>query len=106
MDFKEDDEIEPGLDTKMCLMADAECIASVLEPGASDTPPFIKAVDVSLPRGGYDGYTGTFKVAIDSLIPGFWYALREAGSAAKLSLFEGSIWGGPVEWEVLETSLG
>lgn len=97
MGFKEDDEIKPGLDTKVCLMADAECIASVLEPRASGTPPFIKAVDVSLPRGSYDDCTGTFKVAIDRLIPEFWYALREAESAAELSLFEGSIWEGPVE---------
>ncbi|OBT50436.1 hypothetical protein VE04_09590 [Pseudogymnoascus sp. 24MN13] len=66
MGFKEDDEIEPGLDIKMCLMADAECITPVLERGASGTPPFIKTVDVSLPRGGYDDYTGTFKAAIDS----------------------------------------
>ncbi|OBT77020.1 hypothetical protein VF21_02882 [Pseudogymnoascus sp. 05NY08] len=94
MGFKEDDEIEPGLDTKMCLMADAECIASVLEFGASGTQPFIKAVDVSFPRGGYDDHNGTFKVAIDSLIPEFLFALREAESAAELSLFEGSIWGG------------
>lgn len=95
--FKEDDIVEPGLDTKMCLMADVECITSVLESGlggANYTPPFIKAVDVSLPPGGYDDYSGTFKVAIGSLIPDFWFALREARSAAELSLFEASIWDG------------
>jgi hypothetical protein len=60
--------------------------------GASRTPPFIKAVDVSLPPGGYDDYTGTFKVAIERVILEFWPALREAGNAAELSLFEDSTW--------------
>jgi len=77
-------------------MADAECITSVLESGPG-APPFVKAVDVSLPPGGYDDYSGTFKVAVKSLILEFWPALRKAGSAAELSLFEASIWERPLE---------
>jgi hypothetical protein len=97
--FKKDDDVEPGLDTKMCLMADAKCIASALEPDRTEAnriPPFVKAVDVSLPPGGYEDFTGTFKVAIESLVLEFWPALREAGSAAGLSAFEGSIWERPL----------
>ena len=84
--FQEDGDVEPGLNTKMCLMADAECITFVLESGRSGpnhNPPFIKAVDVSLPPGGYEDYTGIFKVAIESLILELWPALRKAGSAAE-----------------------
>ena len=93
--FREEDDVEPGLNTKICLMADAECIASMLDSGpntANRTPPFIKAVDVSIPPWGYEDYTGSFKVAIESLILEFWPVLREAGSAAELSLFGEGIW--------------
>lgn len=99
--FKEDDDVEPGLDIKMCLMADAECITSLLESGLSEVnriPPFVKAVDVSLPPGGYEDYTGSFKVSIESLILEFWPSLREAGNPAELSLFEGSMWERPLSF--------
>lgn len=40
-------------------MADAECTTTMLESGAAPfTTPFVEAVDVSLPPGGYDDYTG------------------------------------------------
>ncbi|KAN0096861.1 hypothetical protein V8E51_015666 [Hyaloscypha variabilis] len=34
--FKEDGIFVPGLDTKMCLMVDAERIASVIDPRPAD----------------------------------------------------------------------
>jgi hypothetical protein len=57
---------EPGLTTSMCLMADEECIRSVLDKSAT---PFVKAVNVTAGRGE------NFKVAIASLVPAFYAAL-------------------------------
>lgn len=97
---EEPSQVEPGLDTKMCLMADAESITSVLESDLDGrTPPFIKAVDVSYPQGGYEDYSGVFKVSVASVYLKFWRALRKAESAAEMSLFEGDMWEGPEEPE-------
>ncbi|OBT76557.1 hypothetical protein VF21_05372 [Pseudogymnoascus sp. 05NY08] len=96
----EPSQVEPGLDTKMCLMADAESITSVLESDPDGRPPpFIKAVDVSYPQGGYEDYSGVFKVSVASVYLKFWPALRKAENAAEMSLFEGDIWEEPEESE-------
>jgi hypothetical protein len=58
--------VEPGLTTNMCLMADEECMRSVLDKSAT---PFVKAVDVT------SDSDLTIKVAITSLVPAFYAAL-------------------------------
>ncbi|KFZ25272.1 hypothetical protein V502_00247 [Pseudogymnoascus sp. VKM F-4520 (FW-2644)] len=81
----EPSQVEPGLDTNMCLMADAESITSVLESDPDGRlPPFIKAVDVSYPQGGYEDYSGVFRVSVASVYLKFWPALRKAESAAEI----------------------
>ncbi len=55
--MKEDvGDVEPGLDIRMCLIADAECIASVVDARSQEeekvVPPFVKAVDVLPPLLG------------------------------------------------------
>lgn len=97
-DFKEEGEIEPGLDTKMCLMADAESINSVLNPRSdadnSTSPPFVWAVDVNLCNGiaVNSDYQGFFKVAIAALPTGFYYALAIFEHASELAPFADPIW--------------
>ena len=97
--FKEEGEVEPGLHTKMCLMADAECIASVLEPRPAEekerTPPFLKAVDVDLASGGFASdlsYEGYFKVAIAAIVMDFYPALHTFGYPAELAPFAKPVW--------------
>lgn len=96
--WREDSDIEPGLDTKMCLIVDAECIASVMDARTDDEkkaiPPFVKAVDVSPPTGGYvdEEYGGVFKVAISSLVLEFWPALRIFGHPSELAPFADPVW--------------
>jgi hypothetical protein len=42
------DVVQPGLTKKICLMADEECVRSVLDKSAT---PFVKAVDVTSDSG-------------------------------------------------------
>lgn len=99
--------VEPGLDTNMCLMVDAESINSVLKPRSDEEkkkrPPFVWAVDVRLVDGmpidpDYQGY---FKVAIEALIMEFYYALTIFGHPSELAPFADPIWqdtlGNPTE---------
>ncbi|KAF2154795.1 hypothetical protein K461DRAFT_102381 [Myriangium duriaei CBS 260.36] len=94
--FKQEGEVEPGLDTKMCLMADAECVASVLEP-QKGTPPFLKAVDVNLADASYvlaldDNYEGSFRVAINAIVMEFYPALELFGHPSELAPFADPVW--------------
>ncbi|KAL5364430.1 hypothetical protein BJX96DRAFT_132632 [Aspergillus floccosus] len=75
-DDAEEDRLEPGLHTRMCLMVDEECMRSVVDmgPGSRSPAPFMKAVDVTLGEQRLS-YSGTFKVAIASLITKFYPAL-------------------------------
>jgi hypothetical protein len=85
------DVIEPGLTTKMCLMADEECMRSVLDKSAT---PFVKAVDVTSDSGL------TIKVAIMSLVPAFYAALLVYSSddvASKVS--DDGIWRSIGPWD-------
>ncbi|PSK60599.1 hypothetical protein B9Z65_749 [Elsinoe australis] len=97
--FKEEGEVEPGLDTKMCLMADEECFASVLDPRSAEdklkTPPFLKAVDVDMASGNFAptaDYSGHFKVSIAALVMEFFLALHEFGHPSELAPFADPIW--------------
>ncbi|KAI9696204.1 MAG: hypothetical protein M1820_008272 [Bogoriella megaspora] len=96
--FKEEGEVEPGLDTKMCLMVDAECIASVLgarsEEDKTKNPPFVKAVDVNLASETNlsPGFEGHFKVAISALAMEFYLALALFGYPYELAPFADPVW--------------
>ena len=109
--FDEDDDIEPGLKTKMCLMVDEECMRSVTErkPGSV---PFVKAVDVTLGATPNLDYPGVFKVAISSLLTEFYPALASCQSISEIAPAAGEIWKhapGPEnagnEWQVIEALL-
>jgi hypothetical protein len=95
---KEDGMVEPGLDTKMCLMVDAECISSVIDPRTADnkSPPFVKVVDVELCIDGPQDYVGYFKVAITSLILEFYLALHECDHPSELAIEGDRIWEDPL----------
>ncbi|KAI9035527.1 uncharacterized protein KD926_003267 [Aspergillus affinis] len=75
-DDAEEDRLERGLHTRMCLMVDEECMRSVVDvkPGEGSPAPFMKAVDLALGEQRLS-YSGTFKVAIASLITDFYPAL-------------------------------
>ncbi|THX10990.1 hypothetical protein D6D13_04960 [Aureobasidium pullulans] len=73
-EVEEDEKLEPGLRTRMCLFVDQECMRSVTEPKAS-TPPFVKAVDVMLGTSTQQRLGATFKVAIKDLVTHFYPAL-------------------------------
>ncbi|KAK6008146.1 hypothetical protein QM012_000049 [Aureobasidium pullulans] len=73
-EVEEDEKLEPGLRTRMCLFVDQECMRSVMEPKAS-TPPFVKAVDIELGASTQQRPGATFKVAIKDLATHFYPAL-------------------------------
>ncbi|KAH0400920.1 hypothetical protein KCU89_g4696, partial [Aureobasidium melanogenum] len=73
-DVEEDEKLEPGLRTRMCLFVDQECMRSLMEPKAG-TPPFVKAVDVELGSTTQQRPGATFKVAIKDLVTHFYPAL-------------------------------
>ncbi|GAM89380.1 hypothetical protein ANO11243_074170 [Dothideomycetidae sp. 11243] len=90
------DPVEPGLDLMMCLMADAECIASVLEP-EDGIQPFVKAVDVRMTEADYvskqePGYEGCFKVAIQALPVEFYLALHTVRHPSELVRDANPVW--------------
>jgi hypothetical protein len=74
-ELEEDEKLEPGLRTRMCLYVDEECMRSVVEPG-SNTPPFIKAVDVELGAATQQRPGATFRVAVKDLVTRFYPALH------------------------------
>jgi hypothetical protein len=74
-ELEEDEMLEPGLRTRMCLFVDEECMRSVVEPVPS-IPPFVKAVDVELGATTQQRLGATFKVAVKDLVTHFYPALR------------------------------
>ncbi|KAF4224851.1 hypothetical protein CNMCM6457_008912 [Aspergillus fumigatiaffinis] len=92
-DDAEEDRLEPGLHTRMCLMVDEECMRSVVDAKPGSPAPFIKAVDVTLGEQRLS-YSGTFKVAIASLITKFYPALLDCQDTSELvPPTEDAIWG-------------
>ncbi|KAG9848208.1 hypothetical protein KCU98_g6392, partial [Aureobasidium melanogenum] len=79
-EVEEDEKLEPGLRTRMCLFVDQECMRSVMEPKAT-TPPFVKAVDVELGSSTQQRQGATFKVAIKDLVTHFYPTLFLSGIA-------------------------
>jgi hypothetical protein len=73
-ELDEDEKLEAGLRTRMCLFVDEECMRSVVEPDP-DMPPFVKAVDVELGATTQQRPGSTFKVAIKDLVTHFYPAL-------------------------------
>lgn len=108
----EDDDLEPGLQTKMCLMVDEDCMRSVTER-RPNTPPFVKAVDVTLGENQDLGYPGFFKVAISSLVTEFYPALARCEYTSQLRPSYNDIWQHAPdlgtagnEWETIEGLIG
>ncbi|CAD0091010.1 unnamed protein product, partial [Aureobasidium vineae] len=111
----EDEILEPGLRTRMCLFVDEECMRSVTEP-KSDVPPFAKAVDVTLGQTSSRSQNAIFKVAIKSLVMDFYPSLflPEIEDATRLCpTSESKIWEhlsqtlhGEDEWKKLKKIMG
>jgi hypothetical protein len=74
-ELEEDEMLEPGLHTRMCLFVDEECMRSVVEPDPS-IPPFVKAVDVELGAATQRRLGASFRVAVKDLVTHFYPALR------------------------------
>jgi hypothetical protein len=92
-DDAEEDRLEPGLHTRMCLMVDEECMRSVVDAKPGSPAPFMKAVDVTLGEQQLS-YSGAFKVAIASLITKFYPALLDCQDTSDLMPpTEDAIWG-------------
>ncbi|PKX91226.1 uncharacterized protein P174DRAFT_463354 [Aspergillus novofumigatus IBT 16806] len=85
-DDAEEDRLEPGLHTRMCLMVDEECMRSVVDEN--------RAVDVTVGEQRLS-YSGTFKVAIASLITKFYPALLDCEDTTSdlAPPTEDAIWG-------------
>lgn len=64
----------PGIIRSMCLMVDEASMKSLGGP-----TPYVVAVDALLHTGVDLGYSGHFKVAIDSLMPNFYAAIGHFG---------------------------
>jgi hypothetical protein len=73
-ELEEDEKLEAGLRTRMCVFVDEECMRSVVEP-SPDIPPFVKAVDVGLGTTTQQRAGATFKVAVKDLVTHFYPAL-------------------------------
>lgn len=73
-ELEEDEKLEPGLRTRMCLFVDEECMRSVVEP-SSGILPFVKTVDVELGATTQQRSGAAFKVAVKDLVTHFYPAL-------------------------------
>jgi hypothetical protein len=73
-ELEQDEKLEPGLRTRMCLFVDEECMRSVVEP-RTDIPPFVKAVDVELGTATQQRVGATFRFAVKDLVTHFYPAL-------------------------------
>lgn len=91
-DDEEEDRLEVGLHTRMCLMVDGECMRSVVDAKPGSPAPFMKAVDIVLGEQRLS-YPGTFKVAIASLITDFYPALLACQNTSDLVPAGDAIWG-------------
>ncbi|KAJ6069371.1 hypothetical protein N7499_011258 [Penicillium canescens] len=96
------DRLVAGLQMRMCLMVDGDCIRSVVGSGSGgeDGVPSVKAVDVTLGLDGVDGvdggldYSGVFRVAIRSLITKLYPALLACHRTGDLMPADGGVWKG------------
>lgn len=114
-ELDEDEILEPGLKTKMCLFVDEECMRSVTTPKLG-IPPFVKAVDVDLGSKTQQRPGAVFRVAIKDLATQFYPALCLADivDVADLRpLREDSVWTrlslsvyGATQQEKLDRTLG
>jgi hypothetical protein len=77
-ELDEDERLEEGLRTRMCLFVDEECMRSVVEP-SQGTPSFVKTVDVELGATTQQRPGATFRVAIKDLVTHFYPALSLPG---------------------------
>lgn len=73
-ELDEDEKLEPGLKTRMCLFIDEQCMRSVTTPSLG-TSPFVKAVDVGLGSAIQQRPGAEFRVAIKDLATHFYPAL-------------------------------
>lgn len=73
-ELDEDEKLEPGLKTRMCLFVDEQCMRSVTT-SSTGTPPFVKAVDVELNSTTQQRPGAVFRVAIKDLATHFYPAL-------------------------------
>ncbi|KAL4863001.1 hypothetical protein BDV12DRAFT_178047 [Aspergillus spectabilis] len=84
-------DIEPGLKTKMCLVADRECMESVTTKGSSSVP-FVKAVDVILGADAESAFPRVIKVAVSSLLARFYPALANCDTVWEIVSDGDDIW--------------
>ncbi|KAH0343199.1 hypothetical protein KCU81_g5333, partial [Aureobasidium melanogenum] len=113
-ELDEDEILEPGLKTRMCLFVDEECMHSVTTPKPG-IPPFVKAVDVDLGSKTQQRPGAVFRVAIKDLATHFYPALwlPDIVDAADLRpLREDQVWTrlslsvyGSIEQEKLDRTL-
>ncbi|KAH0343644.1 hypothetical protein KCU83_g8777, partial [Aureobasidium melanogenum] len=73
-ELDEDERLEPGLKTRMCLFVDEQCMCSVTTPSPG-TRPYVKAVDVELGSTTQQRPGAVFRVAIKDLVTHFYPAL-------------------------------
>lgn len=89
----DEDRVEPGLRTNVCLMVDEECMRSVVEWKEGGSVPFVKAVDVLLGEEEL-AYSGVFRVAIASLFTEFYIGQVECGETVELAPEGDGVWRG------------
>jgi hypothetical protein len=79
-------------------MVDEECMRSVVgwREGDEGSLPFVKAVDVMLGDEEELGYSGVFRVAIQSLFTEFYVAQVECGEMVELVPAGDGVWRGVV----------
>lgn len=111
----EDERLEPGLKTRMCLFVDEQCMRSVTTPSPS-TPPYVKAVDVELGSTTQQRPGAISRVSIKDLVTHFYPALwlSDIADIADLRpLKEDQVWSrlslsvyGSVQQEQLHRAMG
>lgn len=84
----------------MCFMIDEECMQSVADETAVGLPePFVIAVTTSLCIHDIE-YSGTFKVAIQSLMPNFYAVLQSIEPIdVATKVFSDGIWRDIGSWD-------
>ncbi|KAL5342187.1 hypothetical protein BJX70DRAFT_337930 [Aspergillus crustosus] len=91
-------DVEPGLQTKMCLVVDQECMESVAAKSSS-TVPFVKAVDVVLGADAESAFPRVIKVAVSSLLARFYPALANCDTVWEIASDGDDVW---IDWPGLE----
>ncbi|CEL04023.1 hypothetical protein ASPCAL05157 [Aspergillus calidoustus] len=87
-------DIEPGLKTKMCLIVDKESMESIAGTD-SQSPPFVKAVDVVLGADAESAFPRVIKVAISSLLARFYPALANCDTVWEIAPSDDEVW---IDW--------